>query len=198
MPKIIDRDERRDTLARAALRVIRRDGVDGATIRTIAAEAGWSRGVIEHYFDGRDELLAFCYRHALASAFPALDELRSIPDPLDRLTAIVLAWLPSDEAGRLDNQLWLDFVGRLRGNSRLRATLAEVNDTWIADVRREFSAVAADPRYELTVPSSTAAEMTSLLVDGMLIAVAVYPDRADRAEQEATLRRFFASIVRTV
>ncbi len=62
MPKLVDHDERREEVAEAAWRVIGRDGLDGATLREIAREAGFTTGVIQHYFRDRDELLAFAAR----------------------------------------------------------------------------------------------------------------------------------------
>lgn len=194
MPKIIDHDERRALLAQAALRVVRRAGVEGTTIRSIAAEAGWSRGVIEHYFDNRDDLLAFCYRHALASVFPTVGDLSG--DPLDRLVASLLTWLPTDEDGRTDNVIWLDFVGRVRGNEHLRATLAEIDAEWVAATAERFTEVAADPAHRLTVEPVEAARLMSAVVDGLLVADAIAPGPPDRARQERSLRLLLEALVR--
>ena len=62
MPKLVDHDLRREEVAEAAWRVIGRDGIEGATLREIAREAGFTTGVIQHYFRDRDELLAFAAR----------------------------------------------------------------------------------------------------------------------------------------
>ena len=64
MPKIVDHEQRRAEIAEALWRVVARQGLEGATIRAVAAEAGWSRGIVEHYFDNKDELLAFSCRLA--------------------------------------------------------------------------------------------------------------------------------------
>ncbi|MFD1714747.1 TetR/AcrR family transcriptional regulator [Amnibacterium flavum] len=195
MPKIIDREERRDRLAAAVLRVIRRGGIDAATIRNIAAESGWSRGVVEHYFDGRDELMAFSYRYALSRAFPDASSVSSIEDPRDRLLATVMAWLPHDDDSRLDNKLWLDFVGRLHDNETLRGAVAEVNDQWIADIAEDLAACAADGRYRLVHSLATVAEMLSVFVDGVLISDQVYPERIDRTARESFVTAFVTTLV---
>ena len=57
MPKVVDHELRRRELARAALRVIGRDGLEAATTRAVADESGWSTGVLKHYFDDKDHLL---------------------------------------------------------------------------------------------------------------------------------------------
>jgi AcrR family transcriptional regulator len=69
VPKIVDHDERREDVAEAAWRVIGRDGLEGATLREISREAGFTTGVIQHYFRDRDELLAFVARQISEQAF---------------------------------------------------------------------------------------------------------------------------------
>ena len=44
MPKIVDHDERRATIAAAAAMVIADDGVEGATMKAIASRAGVTTG----------------------------------------------------------------------------------------------------------------------------------------------------------
>lgn len=50
-------DERRASLVQAALRVIDRDGVHGATTRSIVAEAGMSLASFHYAFRSRDEMI---------------------------------------------------------------------------------------------------------------------------------------------
>ena len=69
MPKIVDHDERREEVAEAAWRVIGRVGLDGATLREISREAGFTTGVLQHYFRDRDELLAFVAQQISGQAF---------------------------------------------------------------------------------------------------------------------------------
>jgi AcrR family transcriptional regulator len=59
VPKVVDHELRRRELAGAVWRVIVRDGVADVSIRSVAAEAGWSSGALRHYFATRAELLAF-------------------------------------------------------------------------------------------------------------------------------------------
>ena len=57
----------------AALRLFAERGVDGATIRDIAAEAGVSLGLVRHHFGAKDELRAACDEYALAQAMRIKD-----------------------------------------------------------------------------------------------------------------------------
>ena len=59
MPKIVDHETRREEIAEALWRVVRRDGIRAASVRTIAAEAGWSAGAVRYYFPDQAGLLSF-------------------------------------------------------------------------------------------------------------------------------------------
>jgi AcrR family transcriptional regulator len=73
--------ERREQLIEAALAVASRDGIDAATVRAVAAEAGVSLGVVHYCFQDKDELL-----RAMAHAITAANLERSVGDlpPEDR------------------------------------------------------------------------------------------------------------------
>jgi AcrR family transcriptional regulator len=53
----VDHDERREFLASVSAELIAEYGLEHATIREIAARTGYSRGVIEHYFDDKNHLI---------------------------------------------------------------------------------------------------------------------------------------------
>jgi AcrR family transcriptional regulator len=59
MPKLVDPDQRRSELALAVWTVIRRDGLQRASVRNVAREAGLSMGSLRHYFGSQSELLCF-------------------------------------------------------------------------------------------------------------------------------------------
>ena len=57
MPKIVDHAERREEILEATRRVILKRGLDGVTMRNIAAEVGKSTGLVNHYFEDKSGLL---------------------------------------------------------------------------------------------------------------------------------------------
>ena len=59
MPKIIDERARRETIAEAVWAIASRDGLDGATVRVVAAECGLSTGAIQHSFPSQATLQQF-------------------------------------------------------------------------------------------------------------------------------------------
>jgi AcrR family transcriptional regulator len=59
VPKQVDREARRQELLEALMRITRREGWDAISLRKVAAEAGVSMGMVQHYFSSKDEMLRF-------------------------------------------------------------------------------------------------------------------------------------------
>lgn len=73
MPRLVDHDTRRTQISEVAAALIARKGMEAATIRGIADACGFSKGVIEHYFEDKaaliDGALAWvnqCYENRVA------------------------------------------------------------------------------------------------------------------------------------
>ncbi|MFD7656097.1 TetR/AcrR family transcriptional regulator [Actinosynnema sp. NPDC059797] len=66
VPRVADHDQRRAQIARAFQRLLAAEGFAAASFSRVAAEAGVSVGLIQHYFSGKDVLLHFAYEDALA------------------------------------------------------------------------------------------------------------------------------------
>lgn len=99
MPKVVDAEQRRGELTDAASRVIARAGIEGATMREIAAEAGWTTGALTHYFADKHELLLATFEASLANRRARRpDDTRTAP--LDRLRAALEGALPVDDDRR--------------------------------------------------------------------------------------------------
>lgn len=64
MPAIVDHEQRRRDIADLAVRLIARYGIQGVTIRQLAAAAECSTAALTHYFRTKEQLLLFTFRHA--------------------------------------------------------------------------------------------------------------------------------------
>ena len=62
MPKIVDHQQRRDEIALVACRVVARFGFEQATIVRIAREAGYTTGMVAHYFDTKQDIIVAALR----------------------------------------------------------------------------------------------------------------------------------------
>ena len=82
MPKPIDHNERRERIAEAAWRVILREGVAGASVRSVAVEAGQSAGSLRHVFYSQSQLLAFALELVTTRAAARVEKIKTVSGPL--------------------------------------------------------------------------------------------------------------------
>src|SRR5215470_13060809 len=90
MPKKVDHNRRREEIASFTLGLIRRGGLENATLRRIAKEGGFSMGVLTHYFRSKDEIIAFAFHFLTERTFAELDALLAAQAPgLARLESVL-------------------------------------------------------------------------------------------------------------
>lgn len=119
MPRTVDHDARRTEVAAIAARLIAERGVDGVSLRDIAAAAGSSTTVITHYFESKRELLIHAYRAAVqetARRVAAIDA-----EGGDVLRGHCEVVLPLDDDRRATWRTWFAFFGAAIGNPDLAA-----------------------------------------------------------------------------
>src|SRR5690606_13354205 len=62
MPRYVDETARRRLIAEATMRLVAADGLQAASVRRIADEAGLSMGSLRHYLRSQDELIVYTMR----------------------------------------------------------------------------------------------------------------------------------------
>ena len=97
MPKIVDHDQRRVELVDATWRIIAERGLDGATMREIAAEAGFANGALKPYFATKDRLLDFAFEHIFDQTNRRMRAATAGLSGLDALRAYCHEILPLDD-----------------------------------------------------------------------------------------------------
>jgi TetR/AcrR family transcriptional repressor of bet genes len=88
-----DQGGKRQEFVAAVMRAIAEHGYKDVTVTTICEAAGFSRGLISHYFPGKDALLLHAVRE-VAKEFEQATRAAAAgagQDPLDRLHAVVAA-----------------------------------------------------------------------------------------------------------
>lgn len=105
MPKVVDHNERRREIGFAVLNLIANDGLERLTVRKIAAESGWSTGVLAHYVQDKDELVALGIE-AMAEQFVGRLRAISWDDPQKALRLALRQLLPLDGDRRVEALAW--------------------------------------------------------------------------------------------
>ncbi|MEU3627333.1 TetR family transcriptional regulator [Amycolatopsis coloradensis] len=108
VPKQVDHAARRAEIAEALTRLTATRGLEGVSLRHVAAEAGMSMGLVQHYFKTKDEMLLFAIERrsqVYEERLKARLETGEVPStPKSILRAIIAEILPLDERRRGD---WL-------------------------------------------------------------------------------------------
>lgn len=156
MPKQVDQVARRRAIADALWRVVAREGFEGVSLRHVAAEAGVSMGMVQHYFHTKEQMLLFALdtmeERAGARFAAELARLPDPPPPRAAVRALLIQMLPLDEPRHQEgHSLYALLAGGLRHGElgqRLRTGMAQLREF----VTNQVSAgkVASDPEAAAT------------------------------------------------
>jgi AcrR family transcriptional regulator len=124
MPKAVDHDERREQIAQAACIVVANHGFEQATVVRIARAAGYTTGMLPHYFSSKQDILLAALRLSLLRIEARLQEAGSQgPD----LLAVLTEALPLDESRFQECAFWTAFWGQVSTDSDARQLNAWVH-----------------------------------------------------------------------
>jgi AcrR family transcriptional regulator len=195
MPKAVDHEERRRELGNAVLKVIRRRGVEAASVRAVAAEAGWSPGSIRYYFPTQSELLAFALELITERITRRVDALELTGNPRSDAELILHQLLPLDAERRAENEVWLAFTGRALADPKLRALHRRTHDELREGCRRALEPLIRSdgPRRGLDLSLET--ERLHALIDGLAVHGAMRPERMSRSRIVGVLDRHLDSLM---
>jgi len=185
MPKVVDHEARRREIGEAVWRAVARGGMEGATVREIAGEAGFSTGVLAHYFGGKDALILHALRVSVERAVERFEGRMRGEVGLDVLRAAAHEALPLDEDRREEFRTWLQFWALAAESEAVR----EEQNNWYALWRGAVQAMieAAQERGELRADLDVSREASTLvaLVDGVGLQALFEPDRLPAEAQLA-------------
>ncbi|QUH05368.1 TetR/AcrR family transcriptional regulator [Saccharopolyspora erythraea] len=104
MPKRVDHAARREQIADALIRIASREGLEGVSLRDVAAEAGVSMGAVQHYFGTKEQMLLFATTHANGKVSERVREHLAradiAPTPREVVRTVMIEMLPVSPEGR--------------------------------------------------------------------------------------------------
>jgi AcrR family transcriptional regulator len=187
VPKVVDHDERREEIVAAAGRLIARQGLESATVRAIAAEAGYSSGVIDHYFADKDDLLL----QALAASHRRISSRFALVTRGQRGLAAVRALLadnlPTDATRRDETRMEVQFWARSLGDDALLDVQRRETAGFRRQLRRHLDEAVADHELGTRADPDDALERLLALMDGLSVRAVIEPLRLPPARQLALL-----------
>jgi AcrR family transcriptional regulator len=171
--------ERRQTIIDAALQVALRKGLASTTVRDVATEMGTSSGLIHHYFESMDEVLAAAFEQAAGNDLAlSTDAMAAEGDAVGKLRAFFRTYASTDQNWAF--QLWLDAWAEAARRPALRRTSQRLNVAWQQLLAETIRNGIADGSLETADPEGAAWRIISLL-DGLSLQVVAHRTTLDRA-----------------
>ena len=165
MPKVVDHAARRFAISGVTASLIAQGGLEAATIREIARESGYSKGVIGHYFENKDELIDGalswanrCYERRVATATEGVSGV-------DALRRRIESTLPLTKAIRDEWKVRLVFWSMAAIQPDLRARQAQRFELTVEHFAQDLrTAIANREISDLQDCSTEARHLVNMIV----------------------------------
>lgn len=171
MPKIVDHARRREELADATLGLIASRGIKAVTTRSVAAESGWSTGVISHYFGSQHDLLVGALSRAAEIQGRTYKRLRNeyAHDPLECLRRLTESVLPLDSRRLAMNRIFVVFYAEAAANPDAREEVVDYLANWRRVLERVIRSAQESGQIPVDLDSEQLAVELVALADGLAI-----------------------------
>lgn len=164
MPKLIDHDQRREHIIDVTWALIVEGGIEAATMREIAAKAGFANGALKHYFPSKAKIVEGTFDRAMRIVGAGLNTEQG--RGLAGLRALSIAAIPRDEAavtaGRVLMAYWEMSLANEEMRDRYEAFLAD----WRGLILRYLAEGRADGDIVTPTPDEVLVDELVLLTAG--------------------------------
>jgi AcrR family transcriptional regulator len=165
-------EQRREAIVAAALDVAVRKGLASTTVRDVAAAMGTSSGLIHHYFESMDDVLAAAFeRVARQDLGLSASAMAGTATPVEALRVFFRTYTPADQDWAF--QLWLDAWAEAARRPALQATSRRLNLEWQGLLEQTIVAGVAAGAFSCPDPAGAAWRILSLL-DGLALQVVAH------------------------
>jgi AcrR family transcriptional regulator len=196
MPKIVDHDRRRRQIIDATMRVIRRIGVEAATVREIAREVGFSSGVLAHYFENKKQILVMTHLAAFEDTRARIDAIAKGRPSIDTLRLALHEALPLDEQRLLEAHVDVSFWGQAILDPELQRVRTESHRQSLERWQRMIAALRAEGIVQCAESDADLAGEIVILVDAVSVQALLHPDVMNAARQRHVVENFLRRIQR--
>jgi AcrR family transcriptional regulator len=184
-------DVRRDVILDATVRVMRRKGMAATTVRDIAHEMGTSSGLIHHYVESMDVLLADAFERAAGEDLQVTRvALARASGPVERLRIFFTTYVRAEQDWAF--QLWLDAWAEAVRRPAVRETSHRLNVAWQQVLATAIREGTADGKFVCDDPEAAAWRILSLL-DGLTLQAVAHEVDIDRTSVIRWSARFAES-----
>ncbi|GGO09305.1 TetR/AcrR family transcriptional regulator [Saccharibacillus kuerlensis] len=194
MPKIVDHEQQKIKVAEAAWRIIRRSGIENASVRNVAQETGISPGSMRHYFSTQAELFSFSMNLVSERVNKRIFAL-SFERPVPEVARDVLRELvPLNEETRSEMEVWLAFTSKSMSEPSLRDHADRVYKEMKETMTRIVQALVDYGFASQSLDVEGEALRMQMFVDGVALHGLLYPDRMPPSSMEQMLDHYLDSL----
>jgi AcrR family transcriptional regulator len=181
VPKIVDHEIRRQELIGATWRVICRVGLHNTTVGLIAAEAGYSQGVVSHYFTSKADVLFAAHQLTFSRLKAKVEELLAKSDdmpPAAKLRTITEWMLPLDPERLTEAEVELNFWGQAITTDGLLAARTQALETVLGEWLLPLIAASRAEGLIVGAGSDTSiAKSMMVFIDGVSAYSVLFPQQ---------------------
>ena len=171
-------EDRRSAIVDAALTVARRKGLASVTVRDVAHEMGTSSGLIHHYFESMDDVLAAAFERVAGEELAETEAiLAEAGGPVAVLAGFLDSYAPVGEDWSF--QLWLDAWAEAARRPALRQASSRLNLRWAGLLEGAIRDGVRQGTFHCTDPTGAAWRILSV-VDGLALQVVAHRTIVDR------------------
>ncbi|MBM7633371.1 TetR/AcrR family transcriptional regulator [Geomicrobium sediminis] len=191
MPKIVDHEKRKQIIAETTWKLISKYGIQHATSRNIAKEAGLSQGALRHYFSKQEGLYVFALNLVKERFISRLERVNEkVLAPIEKAVAYLLEFVPTNEETRLEMEVWFAFVayGKTQEDFDLDHVGLEkgVKDV-IVFLRKEGYVLNHDPTLE--------EESLYAFINGMALNLYLEPSKINRDQSKKMITHYVQRMI---
>jgi AcrR family transcriptional regulator len=118
MPKIVDHAKRRDEIAYVACQVVANHGFEQATMARIARAAGYTTGMVAHYYESKQDIILAALRLILQRIEERLTRERETGEA--NLLDVLSESLAIDAQRFTECAFWMAFWGQVSADKKLK------------------------------------------------------------------------------
>lgn len=175
MPKIVDHDQRRLELVDATWRIIARLGIEGATMREIAEEAGFANGALKPYFPTKDLLLTSAFGHVFNRTNQRIAAVTTGLAGVAALRAFCAEVLPLDEERVNEARIVIPFWQKALNDASMATLHSESMNQWHSTITAHTAAARAAGEIAAPIGDAAVADHLLNMMLGAQIVAALSP-----------------------
>jgi AcrR family transcriptional regulator len=178
VPKTVDHAQRRRELTDATWAVVAAEGIEAATVRRIAEQAGCTTGLITHYFASKEDVLVAALRRVHQTAGDRMCAAMEQHSGLEALRAVLTEALPLDEERVLECKVRLAFWGSAATSARLQAEQHQRYREWRGFLTEMLTTAQRSGQLSAGLRLDRLVDQIIALVDGLGLQSVLEPQHA--------------------